>query len=748
MKSRCVPCCTVDTSKIEMLRNFIIPTAFLLHGVLGAVVGVDSGHYINTYVPSAIQSGPDKYGSTYAASASYSATDNAVMFTGTTWGRFFESPEQMRDEDFDQYGNVRVDPKIVSGCFMAAAALPGRDHKQQQYYGSSSQGRDGLFWTRRQRIKAPSSNEACNAIHYATETQHVLVAGHSEMKENTTFTEDVVLEETQQYGLVMDLSYNVDGDKSFHVVGGKQFKEESIIYPVALDAPLESEHDGFFVLYMEANRLPATHIDLTEGQQPHDPVSYFSYDAGFAMAIAKYKFNTEYPTKRSEVEIIEQEWFEVFKTVVGHSSKVFAGDVVALKSGIVIAAGATDGTGEAFGIGKTHSGMDGFVTKFDLRGVTQDNLDESAVGKHSKVIRIESQTKKDDFVTNLCYSQEDPEFVYAVGHSHGTLPNSGYKIVGAVSAFIMKIEVASFTIVWTRHLGGQKSKDVVKGMACAIGYDGIWLGGTAEDGVVLADVQDVPKAFGGKDIFFAKLSTSDGSPFFVKQMGTDQDDELVLRGGIVADSDGNAVIVGNTYGSFYRQRSLDEKESDVFILTVSSFDGSVASTVRVEKPSRTTALVFSSVIFLSALALVLVLAQRSYGSKKADASTTNRSKVTRYLSKFNIEDVDLRHSATGGWHCNFVGALAQGQVRSRPTSYHTAEETIVYADAEDDDEILDASGRALLRTTTRHSNDEDKDKDDSSHSSFGDLMNTYSESYEAKSRVKRENESLWGKEII
>jgi hypothetical protein len=108
MKSRCVPCCTVDTSKTEMLRNFIIPTAFLLHGVLGAVVGVDSGHYINTYVPSAIQSGPDKYGSTYAASASYSATDNAVMFTGTTWGRFFESPEQMRDEDFDQYGNVRV----------------------------------------------------------------------------------------------------------------------------------------------------------------------------------------------------------------------------------------------------------------------------------------------------------------------------------------------------------------------------------------------------------------------------------------------------------------------------------------------------------------------------------------------------------------------------------------------------------------------------------------------------------------
>jgi hypothetical protein len=733
-----------------MQRNSIFPAAFVLATVFIGVsdaANSDAGHYINTYKPSAIQSGPDKYGSTYAASATYSATDNAVIFTGTTWGRFFESPDQTREEDFDQYGNVRANPKIVSGCFMAAAALPGRDGKQQQYYAPSSEVKNELFWTRRQRIKAPSANEACNALHYATETQHVLVAGHSEMMENTTFTEDVVLEEAQQYGLVMDLSYNVDGDKSFRVVGGKQFKEESIIYPIAVDAPLESEHDGFVVLYMEANRRPATHIDLAEGQQPHDPVSYFSYDAGNAMAIAKYKFITENPTPRTEVERIEQDWFEVFNLAEGHGSKVFVGDVVALKSGIVIAAGSTDGTGEAFGIGKTRSGMDGFVTKFDIRGITQDNLEDADIGKQSQVIRIESQTKKDEFVTNLCYNQDDSEFVYAVGYSHGVLPNSGYKAVGAVSAFIMKIQVERMAIVWTRHMGGQKSKDVVKGMACAVGFDGIWFGGMVEDGVVLADIKNVPKSFGGKDIFFAKLSADNGSPIFVKQMGTDQDDELALRGGIVADSDGNAVIVGNTYGSFYRQRTMDEKESDVFILTVSSFDGSVASTVQAEKSSWSIAHVFGFVIFfLISGALVVALAQRARTLPKTDSTATNRSKVTRYLSKFHIEDVDLRHSATGGWHCNFVGALAQGHVRRRPTSYNTAEDTIVYANVDDD---FDGSGRSLLRSPTTATNTRNRDDEDSSsHSSFGDLMNTYSESYEAASRVKREKKGLWGKEII
>lgn len=711
-------------------------TAALLlaaNGVRGAV-DPDSIKYTSTYEPSGIQSGQDEYGSTFASSAAYSKTDNAVMLTGTTWGRFFESPEQTRDEDFDQYGNEVADPKIVSGCFMGAAALPGRDRKQQEYYGPTAPQKNGMFWSRKQRIRAPSSNEACNAMHFASETNHALVVGHSESKVNVEFTKDVMVQETQQFGLIMDLSYNVAGDKQFHNVGGKQFKDGAVIYPMALDTPKETEQDGLYVLYMEAKRHPATHVDMDEAHHPHDPAAYFSYDAGYGMALAKYKFNTLHPTKLSTVERIDEEWFQVFNTIEGDQSKLFVSDVVALESGIVIAAGSTDGTGEAFGVGSTHSGMDGFITKFDVRGISRDNVAESNIGKSSAVLRITSQKNKNEYVTNLCHNKDESDYIYAVGYTEGELPDSDHKGAGNISSFIMKIEVSSMTRLWTRTMAGQKRNDTVKGMACAVGVEGIWFGGTTEHGTLLADA-DLKKPFGGKDIFFAKLSVQDGSVLFAKQMGTDQDDEMVIRGGIVADSGGNAIIVGNTYGSFYRGRSEEEKESDVFIFTVSSFDGSVAPTFAVQKSSGLWANVFGAVNFaVAALALVYFVSKSKKGSK--DLAATNRSKVTTYLSKFDIEDVDLRHSATGGWHCNFIGALANGHMRRRPKSYHTAEETIIYTNSTDED-TLDASGRSLLRFN---------DEDNSSHSSFGDLMNTYSESYD--SRLNREKESLWGKEII
>lgn len=723
--------CNASTFKSNM-QFYASALLLAAHSVQGAV-DPDSIKYISSYEPSALQSGQDTYGSTFASSAAYSEADNAVMFTGTTWGRFFESPEQMRDEDYDQYGNEISDPKIVSGCFLGAVALPGRDRKQQQYYDPTAPQQNGMFWTRRQRIKAPSANEACNAMHYASQTKHALVAGHSESNESVKFTKDVIAQETQQYGLVMDLRYNVEGDKAFHVVGGKQMKDDSVIYPVALDTPKETEHEGLYVLYMEANRRPASHVDMTENDHPHDPAAYFSYDAGYGMALAKYKINSQHPTKRSSVERIEQEWFEVFKTIESQQSKVFVGDVIALESGVVIAAGSTDGSGEAFGVGDVHSGMDGFITKFDVRGVTTKNFEESTIGKSSAVLRISSQKRKNDYITNLCYSKDDALVIYAVGYTQGKLPDVDNKVVGHISAFVMKIEVSSMTTLWTRAIGGRKRMDVVKGMACAVGVDGIWFGGTAEDGALVAGVE-LQKPFGGKDIFFAKLSSEDGRVIFTKQMGTDQDDEMVIRGGIVTDSGGNAVIIGNTYGSFYRGRSTEEKQSDVFVFTVSSFDGSVAPTYETKKTSRRFANMLGLLlVFIGAWFVLFPFVARK---SKMDSGATERSKVTSYLSKFDIEDVDLRHSATGGWHCNFVGPLAEGRMRKRPFSYHTAEETIIYISKTDDD-TLDASGRSLLRSN---------DEDNSSHSSFGDLMNTYSESYD--SRLNREKESLWGKEII
>jgi hypothetical protein len=52
-----------------------------------------------------------------------------------------------------------------------------------------------------------------------------------------------------------------------------------------------------------------------------------------------------------------------------------------------------------------------------------------------------------------------------------------------------------------------------------------------------------------------------------------------------------------------------------------------------------------------------------YGYQLQDQQTemvTERALVFSYLQEFDLEDVDVRHSATGGWHGTYVGKLAKG----------------------------------------------------------------------------------------
>jgi hypothetical protein len=39
---------------------------------------------------------------------------------------------------------------------------------------------------------------------------------------------------------------------------------------------------------------------------------------------------------------------------------------------------------------------------------------------------------------------------------------------------------------------------------------------------------------------------------------------------------------------------------------------------------------------------------------------TERDVVLEYLNDFDVDDIDLKHSATGGWHCNYTNDLAHG----------------------------------------------------------------------------------------
>merc|ERR1712238_163224 len=47
-------------------------------------------------------------------------------------------------------------------------------------------------------------------------------------------------------------------------------------------------------------------------------------------------------------------------------------------------------------------------------------------------------------------------------------------------------------------------------------------------------------------------------------------------------------------------------------------------------------------------------------SKKKEKEATERALVFSYLQNFDLEDIDVKQAATGGWHGTYIGSLANG----------------------------------------------------------------------------------------
>jgi hypothetical protein len=369
--------------------------------------------------------------------------------------------------------------------------------------------------------------------------------------------------------------------------------------------------------------------------------------------------------------------------------------------------------------------------------------------------------------------------VYIAGTTQGLMPVAVDSAAPAgTSAFLMKFHVISMKPVWTKQLGSISAsrfhKGIARGMACAVTPNGesVWLGGVVEDnGVIENESSGRTKSHGGKDIFVAKIDTYNGHLSMVKQMGTAKDDQLARRGGLVADTDGNAVVIGNTYGSFYRTRSPNETASDVFVLTVSLFTGETVASAGAATKQASGGGVAGTVLLLSALVAVVAVGGLYLSRRFKGQAATDRSEVTTYLGGFDIEDVELKHSATGGWHCNFINGLSHGKYVSRnaaqrpPLSAHnsgempdalmrvpltdiasTADKEFMFCDADETEDTLDSSSRST--SSLLHGGEPG--------SVYGDLVEAYNSTWEGRSRKRgtaapldnNTTPSAWGKDII
>mmetsp|Transcript_3093 Transcript_3093/g.8512 ORF Transcript_3093/g.8512 Transcript_3093/m.8512 type:complete len:972 (+) Transcript_3093:516-3431(+) len=275
--------------------------------------------------------------------------------------------------------------------------------------------------------------------------------------------------------------------------------------------------------------------------------------------------------------------------------------------------------------------------------------------------------------------------------------------------FVAKLRASTLETIWKKDF--QSTTDA-RVLGCGVDSESqtMYLAGVVEDGGELVG-RTVPLE--GDDVFVMRLHTSDGAVAWAKQLGTTMDDRLAYGGSGLAVLGGSkgVLLMGDTQGQLY---SVKNKDSEIFIVEVDadgripdrtestgmdysssasemelsnpmSTDGGKETTVdtgkKKIKPSRGSktnngsgtnnssdsnaiktsvqigqvfSFLFSMVFVTAAFLGVLYICSR----KKREA--TERALVFSYLQNFDLEDIDVKQAATGGWHGTYVGNLAHG----------------------------------------------------------------------------------------
>jgi hypothetical protein len=230
---------------------------------------------------------------------------------------------------------------------------------------------------------------------------------------------------------------------------------------------------------------------------------------------------------------------------------------------LLIVAGSTNGSGNAFGTAAAatttdalDADWDGYVTFLDP--MTGDlALDSSGVAH----VRIASQAGKDDHVTSLCVSETgtgNNEHLFIVGTTQGIVQG-----IHAEGAFVMKMDLETREIIWKVQMSG----DQVEGLACTVSESTVFLGGATHVDLDSNANTKIPSQT--PDAFIAAVDVATGQVQWIQQLDTSLE-EGDSRTELIVDMDlnplGNVVVLLNSM-------NLEKGLNDIFLLDLNKDTG-------------------------------------------------------------------------------------------------------------------------------------------------------------------------------
>lgn len=757
------------------------------------------------FIPSSLQSGPDLAGSSFAASTVYDPATHTVVIAGSTFGKFFTN-----------HGDAAIDsvPRETSNCFLAVVSLGSTT-------GTSS---TPIAWKNLQTLgnDLDDADEACSVALYHPHLQKLIVTGQSEVEGFMAplYNRDVEVESVQ-YGTLMDLDVASDG--FFHPVGGLVLQDFNVIYPVMATttvANFDKTKDAMIYLASHATNIgavPETRVDAHSGQTldemsaETDPMRSFMFGDRYQLLLQSFSMKNIKSTSTLQ-ETFAGGWRYPYATDNGSSVHVAA---MAEIGDILVVVGSSEGDGLHFGgIGSSlgEGDMDGFITKFNKN---TGQLAAAVAGTYEiQTTRIQSLGGNDDWIAGMCNSPNDLDHIYIVGATQGQLEGMEANKDSSTRAYILKVKLVTMETVWIQELGAGYDPNGlthVRAVSCALSPDGkdVWFGGVVQNDAVLTE-SGTTKSFGQDDIFVAKLESEGGAIQFIRQIGSSDMDALAMRGGLAVDKDGNCVVVGNTYGEFYREQptaeTVDEAWlSSVFVTTISGDNGATApqfgqvgfknvpgttphpfkhealltppaasettdpSTTIEPVPGGLSGGIIAVIVSICLGLCILAIFLRSKSKTINGDVTTDRGHVIQFLNEFDVEDIDLKHSATGGWHCFYSNDLSRGR-------NHRAERGPVFGNLAPLERTLRSSnGNDALLTaplTTKDSSilqdslfmdDDDNNSEyggsglasrfgetrpSSQRQGYSGLIDAYNSSWDDRRSEFEPSTDSWGKEIL
>jgi len=484
-------------------------------------------------------------GDEYAGGMSYDAENDVLYLAGSTYSNPFSHDGALTDD---------------LSCFVSKMDMNSHDIVWNQFFKSVETASGS---------RGEGSRAACSTMSHIG--GHGIPIGHIEKSSVVVSFDDEIIVQHSSTGprTVTGFVLGLDEFNPVGVVSGKVLAESEVNYPLAITrSNIGDEGEGVIVASIitdedEVNMdFSLTKEEETEGRGADPNSGVFKYGSIFQIQLQKYLYDSE-----------RNHFTESWSRIYGSEEKedVRVSDVISFGDNVIFS-GTTASPGSMFGGENpvTSKDLDGFVTKLTGNGrIPQDG---------TYTTRIAADAGDNEVMSSMCVSKrEGASSLYVVGSTTGMMDptfDNYYSVRrhDMFYAFLIKLDVDTLKIMWTRQIGSYGPSKDVFGVGCAVTDDDetVYLTGVVTNGGTVLpteDDKDRPSAgHGGDDVFIVSYDTLNGNQHFIRQVGSDQNDILARgSGSVYTDDRGNAIIYGTTRGQIYRTDKFDD-DADLFLI--------------------------------------------------------------------------------------------------------------------------------------------------------------------------------------